>query len=907
MARWAAQVSLRSVVIVLFTVLPAGYSERAQVTKPASPAIQQRAASVAALFADVNRGELARLRSPEPLATVIARRQGTNASNETQMTLAGGSALLQEDGRCDSALNMLDQFAACSGNVDAVSCVNNTNCVWKLANDTLNYSCYCSFTDCKCGDPAEGSYQSEEYSESSMTYIVIPIMLSVACVSIAGCFHWQRERLAWLFGIVLPDFVLKKFAIDDDHAKIKKQKEAARAQDLDEEDEDNDFRRALDAWANSGLPPQGEFTLTLMIERALHLPIMDSALRDANLVGSCDPYVRMTVGGYSKETTVKQGTLYPVWDEDFDFFLDRDHPRRRPQVLLLEVYDWDLGKRYVCVFSWMSAFMTCVCAHSRARVLTQAYTRSHRDDFVGKIELSVAELIESYESRKDRQRPYDAWHRLQIRGSNNRPVREPSGRTGHKPGHAPFAELHFNLSVDRCYDLRQSTADMRRAVNYIRHTKREAAKQHLMAVNQKDAGVAWDEHTNTKRWDAKATTLRTGTNHAWLPIDDSISEETGAGVGSRFAIDRLPPGNTQGRKGRMRLADYFRKNYDLWGVKNTIDKLQNPFLQRAAEVKAAKLEAINTEKEDLRDVDEQFRDAIFIEDLDKLQRLIDTEGGSAEHRSTARLMIKQAAIRAKEAFGQQARAQMANEEEASPGSRTLVCVCQPQVFLDEGRCMCGFDTMLSQSQREDVARARAAHMAAGLELLDEHEMAGDVTTYDSDSPRTDGRRSNLSTPAAEKSVTKEKSLNSVEPGGSGGDGKLGVPSEAASTPVSIGASDRASPAQRETVLTGIGMGGAEAVFVTPASGRSGVPRQQMAHSTAAAAAAARQAWKAEQKSRKTALQQNKAQRKSEAKAKAAEEQVMDAKKSSKVPAVLTVSLQLPKGSNAGNQRRISIR
>ena len=56
-----------------------------------------------------------------------------------------------------------------------------------------------------------------------------------------------------------------KIAIDDDHEKIKKQKEAARAQDLDEGDEDNDFRRALDAWANSGLPPQGEFTLTLMI------------------------------------------------------------------------------------------------------------------------------------------------------------------------------------------------------------------------------------------------------------------------------------------------------------------------------------------------------------------------------------------------------------------------------------------------------------------------------------------------------------------------------------------------------------------------------------------------------------------------------------------------------------------
>ena len=51
---------------------------------------------------------------------------------------------------------------------------------------------------------------------------------------------------------------------------------------------------------------------------------------------------------------------------------------------------------------------------------------------MGKIELSVAELIESYESRKDRQKPYDAWHRLQIRGSNYRPVREPSGRTGHK-------------------------------------------------------------------------------------------------------------------------------------------------------------------------------------------------------------------------------------------------------------------------------------------------------------------------------------------------------------------------------------------------------------------------------------------------------------------------------------------
>ena len=56
-------------------------------------------------------------------------------------------------------------------------------------------------------------------------------------------------------------------------------------------------------------------TLHTQPYRCLHLPIADVALRASSLVGTCDPYVKVMVGGTVKKTQVQMGTLYPEFDE----------------------------------------------------------------------------------------------------------------------------------------------------------------------------------------------------------------------------------------------------------------------------------------------------------------------------------------------------------------------------------------------------------------------------------------------------------------------------------------------------------------------------------------------------------------------------------------------------------------
>ena len=63
-------------------------------------------------------------------------------------------------------------------------------------------------------------------------------------------------------------------------------------------------------------------------------------------------------------------------------------------------------------------------------------------------------------------------------------------------------------------------------------------------------GVAWDDHTNTKRWQHTATNLGGDRGHG-ADAESEITEEAEgvarSGVrGSKFAVDRLPPGQTSG-------------------------------------------------------------------------------------------------------------------------------------------------------------------------------------------------------------------------------------------------------------------------------------------------------------------------------------------------------------------------
>ena len=63
----------------------------------------------------------------------------------------------------------------------------------------------------------------------------------------------------------------------------------------------------------------------------------------------------------------------------------------------------------------------------------------------------------------------------------------------------------------------------------------------------------------------------------------------------------------------------------------------------------------------------------------------------------AKLMIKRKTAK----LNQHAELQLQDQPQSeSHVKRTLVCVCQPEVFLREGRCMCGYETMLSEEMRK---------------------------------------------------------------------------------------------------------------------------------------------------------------------------------------------------------------
>ena len=79
---------------------------------------------------------------------------------------------------------------------------------------------------------------------------------------------------------------------------------------------------------------------------------------------------------------------------------------------------------------------------------------------------------------------------------------------------------------------------------------------------------------------------------------------------------------------------------------------------------------------------------------------MESGGGSGDVRAQAKLMIKRNNKTIKE-----------NESSMLAGThnplgqdehvkRSLVCVCQPEVFLREGRCMCGYETMLPEEMRK---------------------------------------------------------------------------------------------------------------------------------------------------------------------------------------------------------------
>ena len=126
-----------------------------------------------------------------------------STDSDTANVTVGQGVDLITDGRCTEVRNSLDPYTGCSGNLDLVACVNQSSCRWKYTNDS-NFSCFCSFTECKCGDPAEGYYETQPYDPATMILTTIPGFFALGCVCLAMSTNYVRHQLFWLLGLCLP-------------------------------------------------------------------------------------------------------------------------------------------------------------------------------------------------------------------------------------------------------------------------------------------------------------------------------------------------------------------------------------------------------------------------------------------------------------------------------------------------------------------------------------------------------------------------------------------------------------------------------------------------------------------------------------------------------------------------------
>ena len=354
--------------------------------------------------------------------------------------------------------------------------------------------------------------------------------------------------------------------------------------------------------------------------------------------------------------------------------------------------------------------------------------------------MSVKALIAAYEARTDKSSPVVDFYRVVLKSANGKDVREKTSRTGYKAGQAPGAELHFHVKFDKTADLRESVADMTRAVNHIRGKHRLELKRKTGRLREGEVELRrWDEHSNTERWDKEATDLKTASVSASVGFSH---ENNGVGSLQSWAAAR----RRDRQKHDRHVLFVHQQNYDLWGVQAVLTN--NPFMARATELRSIKDEALD---QDLRSLDQQLEDAIFLEDESRVRELLEEEGVHSDLRVQGKLLLKR--LDKDQARARQRQERIPGAQDPTTPQTNLVCRCEPEVFVTHGRCMCSFaETLpapLRQAHHQFGKLARSPASLAPVASEDAESMQSRVSDdqgLDDFHSEMDGNRGAASTP-----------------------------------------------------------------------------------------------------------------------------------------------------------------
>jgi hypothetical protein len=558
-------------------------------------------------------------------------------------------------GRCDDTIAKKEILVLCDGDAASTNpacagkdanyefeclrikcsyiCALNERCIWKGEDEW----CMCTWVGCSCGDPAENATGSTPITPREFADVASPVSASLGFLIVAVCAWRRREKLARCFGMICPGWVLKKFEVRDE---IGDESESSESDSDSEEEESREARlkREKEETERARLAQiskekagrRGDYRLDVYVESAQWLPRLDRAVKDKYLVGMSDPYVQIILkddlGTHDAKTEVVRGTLFPIWNERFTFFFTcANEARKHKNKLIFQVWDWDTGKA---------------------------------DDFSGEISVSLQRLVTAYEAREHTNKPLMIEEKQELfwkdgqhvyGGDFEKSLRE-MARVKKKDRHN--STLQYRLMMDRTYDLGDATHDLHRAKKLIKVYDKQAKEEKQRTLREMLGGRHWDQHSNTARWDPKATNREDA--HAELVMKE---EKRAKGGGGR----------------------------DLWGIQGFLET-QNAQLQRAHALEAERLglprdEVARFQMALLQENNQELRNSHTFHAIDQHDKRIATQvltsvaqGREVDYHA----MYKRTHI---------VKGKMRNRNLKNPPA----CICTAEMYLNNfGQCKCGF-------------------------------------------------------------------------------------------------------------------------------------------------------------------------------------------------------------------------
>jgi hypothetical protein len=147
---------------------------------------------------------------------------------------------------------------------------------------------------------------------------------------------------------------------------------------------------------------------------------------------------------------------------------------------------------------------------------------------------------------------------------------------------------------------------MRRAVNFLRESKKQQEMLQGLDGKKNSEGHAWDRHTNKPRWNHTATDLVVVQHEAAGGVgghESAGSHQSAGGVRGFGAASGGKAARIKMMLHDRHMQAEHRKRYDLWGVQGFLKEDREGFLEQAALVSKEKTSG---------SIDDQFRDAIFL-------------------------------------------------------------------------------------------------------------------------------------------------------------------------------------------------------------------------------------------------------------------------------------------------------